>query len=418
LNDGKGHFTKSLKALPENNGNKSCVRVCDIDGDGDMDLYVVSGGAEFAEGDKLYQDRLYKNDGKGRFSKAINALPAETNNGSCVIALDYDGDGDMDLFVGGGVMPGRFPLHDKSMLLQNNNGVFKDVINEVAPGINDAGIINGAVWADIDGDKVNELIITGEWMAPTIFKMKNGVFEKINAGLDAYTGWWNCIKAVDVDGDGDLDLIVGNRGTNSRVTADLKHPCTMYAKDFDGNGSYDAVMGYYIGDKCYPMFSRDQLIDQMPMFRKKYVRYKYYAGKTMDDIFTADQKKGMNIFTSGTFESGIFINDGNGTFHFQPFPEKAQLSTINDLIAEDIDGDGIKDILVAGNSNDADVATGNYDATAALFLKGTGKGNFIAVPKIEGPSMRGEIRRIIYLKENKCFIFLKNNDAAQLFSGP
>jgi len=154
------------------------------------------------------------------------------------------------------------------------------------------------------------------------------------------------------------------------------------------------------------------------MFRKKYVRYKYYAGKTMDDIFTADQKKGMNTFTTGTFESGVFINDGNGIFHFQRFPEKAQLSTINDLIAEDIDGDGIKDILVAGNSNDADVATGNYDATAALFLKGTGKGNFIAVPKIEGPSMRGEVRRIIYLKENKTFIFLKNNDAAQIFSGP
>ncbi len=401
----------------------------DADGDGDMDLYVVSGGAQFNEGNPNYQDRLYINDGKGNFSRSLKGLPGETNNGSCVIPLDFNGDGQMDLFVGGAVYPGKFPLHDKCMLLQNNKGVFTDVTDQLAPGINDLGIVNSAVWADIDGDKKNELIITGEWMAPTIFKMVNGKFSKMEAtvhfniglkdtvaSLDALKGWWNCIKAVDIDGDGDLDLIAGNRGTNSKVNGDMNHPCKIYAKDFDGNGSYDAVMGYYIGDKCYPVYSRDQLIDQMPMFRKKYYRYRMYAGKTIDEIFTADQQKGMDKFSAGCFESGIFINDGNGSFHFKPLPEAAQLSTINDVVYNDFNGDGIKDILVCGNSNDPDAGTGNYDATAALLLTGDRNGNFYALkPLASGLSIRGEVRRIIYLENSGTVLFLKNSDAAQVF---
>lgn len=400
----------------------------DADGDGDMDLYVVSGGAEFEEGNPLYQDRLYINDGKGNFSRSLKGLPGETNNGSCVIPLDFNGDGQMDLFVGGAVFPGKFPLHDKSMLLQNNKGVFTDVTNDIAPGLNDLGIINAAVWADMDGDKKNELVLTGEWMAPTIFKMVNGKFSKMDAtvhynvpfkdtvsNLDALKGLWNCVKAVDVDNDGDLDLVVGNRGTNSKVNADMNHPAKIYAKDFDGNGSYDAVLGYYIGDKCYPIYSRDQLIDQMPMFRKKYYRYRMYAGKTMDEIFTADQQKGMQTFSAACFESGILINDGNGSFHFKPLPEAAQLSTINDLVYNDFNGDGIKDLLICGNSNDPDAGTGNYDATAALLLTGDGKGGFNAVsPVVSGLSIRGEVRRIVYL-EDGTVIFLKNNEAAQVF---
>ena len=400
----------------------------DADGDGDMDLYVVSGGAQFEAGSSLYQDRLYTNDGKGNFKRSLAALPAENQNGSCVIPIDYNGDGQMDLFVGGAVFPGKFPLHDKSILLQNNKGAFTDVTEQMLPGINDPGIINAAMWTDIDGDKKNELIVAGEWMGPTIFKIVNGKFSKVDAtvhynvpykdtvsNLDALKGWWNCIKAADIDNDGDMDLIVGNRGTNSKVEADMTYPAKIYAKDFDGNGSFDAVLGYYIGDKCYPIYSRDQLIDQMPMFRKKYYRYRMYAGKTMDEIFTADQQKGMQKFSAGCFESGILINDGSGNFNFKPLPEAAQLSTINDFEYNDFNGDAIKDILVCGNSNDPDAGTGNYDATAALLLIGDGKGNFNAVsPVVSGLNIRGEVRRIIYLEEGTV-IFLKNSEAAQAF---
>ncbi len=421
-------FEKDKKL--EDNG----VLFFDADNDADLDLYVVSGGAEFDKGSTNYQDRLYINNGKGLFTKNINALPTESNNGSCVIALDFDADGDTDLFVGGGVMPGKFPQADESMLLQNNKGVFTNVTQTIAPQFLTTTIINAATWADVDGDKINELIVTGEWMPTTIYKYvqekfvkqqtsvninvkNNGIQKDSVIQLDAHTGWWNTIKADDVDGDGDVDLIVGNLGTNSKIQCNINEPTTIYAKDFDGNGSYDAVLGYYIFGKCYPMYSRDALIDQMPMFRKKYTRYNMYSGKTMDEIFTTEQKQGMNIFKTNCFESGILINNGNNNFTYQALPERAQLSTINDIVVEDFDKDGIKDMLVCGNNNDADVSTGNYDATAALLLKGNGMGKFTAVDFVtSGLKVKGEVRKMIHIKDKRQIIFLKNNSSVQTVS--
>ena len=433
LQNTTGSFTESKQLVFEKDKSfeDNGVLFFDADSDGDMDLYVVSGGAEFEKGSTNYQDRLYTNNGKGNFTKTINALPTETANGSCVIALDFDTDGDTDLFVGGGVMPGKFPQADGVILLQNNKGVFTNVTPTIAPELLSTSIINAATWADIDGDKINELIVTGEWMPTTIYTYQQTKFIKQQAAvainfksngiqkdsvvqLDALTGWWNTIKAEDVDNDGDMDLIVGNRGTNSKIQCNINEPTTIYAKDFDGNGSYDAVLGYYIFGKCYPMYSRDALIDQMPMFRKKYTRYYMYAGKTMDEIFTAEQKQGMQQFVANCFESGILINNGNNRFAFEALPERAQLSTINDIVVEDFDKDGIKDMLVCGNNNDADVSTGNYDATAALLLKGSSNGKFNAVDYVtSGLKIKGEVRKMIYLKEKKQLVFLKNNGAAQ-----
>ena len=397
----------------------------DADADGDNDLYVASGGAEFEAGSPLYQDRLYINDGKGNFTKKLNAIPKDGFNNSFVVAFDYDEDGDNDLFVGAAVMPGRFPLHDKNLLLQNNKGAFKDVSDVIAPVLSSSGIVNYSEWVDVDADNKKELVLTGEWMAPMILKFINGKFDKINAEVSVHnkiiplaqlTGWWNVIKANDVDNDGDMDLIVGNRGLNSKITGTIEEPCTVYAKDFDGNGSYDAVLGYYIWGKCYPMYHRDQLIDQMPMMRKKFIRYRNYAGKTLDEIFTAEQKEGMDVFTAAFFESGVLINEGNNRFRFISFPEQAQLSTINDLVIDDMNADGKKDILVVGNSFDPDVSTGNYDAKASLLLMGDGKGNFeSASTNSSGLIVNGEARRIIQLKDKKQIILLKNNNAAQLF---
>jgi hypothetical protein len=257
-----------------------------------------------------------------------------------------------------------------------------------------------------------------------IFKIENGKWKLMNTTvsikenfipLEKLTGWWNVIKAVDIDNDGDMDLVAGNRGLNSKITAGIDEPCTVYAKDFDGNGSYDAVLGYYIWGKSYPMYHRDQLIDQMPMMRKKFIRYRHYAGKTMDELFTDEQKKGMDVFTASCFESGVFINEGNYKFRFVAFPEMAQLSTINDLVIEDLDSDGLKDILTGGNCYDADVSTGNYDAAAVVLLKGDGKGNFSAVSSTKsGINVNGEVRRIFFNKENKKIILLKNNAKADV----
>jgi hypothetical protein len=404
----------------------------DSDGDGDMDLYVVSGGAEFSAGNPLYQDRLYKNDSKGNFTVAANALPAEGFNGSCVTALDFDGDGDTDLFVGGHVVPGKFPKADRSMLLQNNKGVFTDVTNQVATTLLNPGIINQALWADLDGDGKNELSISGEWMPLEIYNYQNGQFIKKQhavhillpskkdtlISMDALSGWWYNMKAEDLDNDGKLDFVMGNRGLNSLIKGNIHEPCTIYAKDFDNNGSYDAVLGYYNQGKCYPLFSRDQLIDQLPSMRKKFVRYKDYSGKTLDEIFTANEKKDMEIFKTGFFASGVLMNEGNNTFRFIPFPDKAQFSTINDMVIDDIDNDRVKDIIVCGNSDDPSVIVGVYDATSALLLKGTGNGNFTAVsPAENGLNVKGESRKMVYLKDKgkATLIFLKNNAAAQVF---
>lgn len=402
----------------------------DVDGDKDMDLYVVSGGAEFDAGSPMYQDRLYLNDGKGNFTRSLNGIPKESFNGSCVIALDFNKDGQTDLYVGGAVMPGKFPKHDPGMLLQNNKGVFTDVTATLAPDLLQTGIVNTAAWGDMNGDGSNELVIAGEWMPVMILYWKDGKFVNTDQqltvtdknasrviGMKELTGWWNCVKLEDVDKDGDLDIIAGNRGLNSRIFAGIDEPATIYANDFDKNGSYDALTGYYIQGKCYPIYHRDQLIDQMPMFRKKYIRYRMYAGRTMDELFTPEQKQGMDIYTTRSFASGIFYNEGNGRFRFAGLPDMAQLSTINDMLFDDYDGDGNKDLLVCGNNNDPDVGTGNYDAMAALLLKGDGKGNFVPVPALRsGLNVRGEVRKLVPLndKGGRSVILLKNSAAAQV----
>ncbi len=397
----------------------------DADGDGDNDLYVVSGGAEFNAENNLYQDRLYINDGKGNFSKALKSLPRENYNGSCVTTMDFDDDGDLDLFVGGHVLPGQFPKQDNSMILENNHGIFKDVTLQVAKDVSKIGMVNAASWIDIDGDKKNELVLSGEWMAPTIFKWQNGMFIKTEhyvsfispttekdttITLNEFTGWWYCQKVADVDNDGDLDIILGNRGTNSSIKGNYYNPCTINAKDFDKNGSYDAVLGYYNQGKCYPLFSRDQLIDQMPMMRKKFIRYKDYSGTTLQNLFTADQQTGMDVYKTNFFESGVLLNDGNNRFKFIPFPEQAQLSNINDMIIADFNKDGVKDILACGNSNDPAVMVGNIDATPIILMTGKGKGLYKAeVNTSTGLIVKGEARKLVYIKENNLLLVLKNN---------
>ncbi|HNL63732.1 MAG TPA: FG-GAP-like repeat-containing protein, partial [Ferruginibacter sp.] len=330
------------------------------------------------------------------------------------------------------VMPGVFPKPDRCMLLQNNKGIFSDVTAAVAPALMNIGIVDQAAWTDMDGDGKKELVLCGEWMPVSIFSFQNGQFVKTRndvristpsgkdslIDMNALTGWWYNMKADDIDNDGDIDLVLANRGSNSMVKGNINEPCTIYAKNFDGNGSYDALLGYYIWGKCYPLYSRDQLIDQLPAFRKKFVRYHDYSGKTLDDLFSEQEKRGMDVYTTNFFESGILINEGNNRFRFVRLPEKVQLSSTSDIVIDDIDGDGIKDMLVCGNSTEAAVMVGNIDGSGAQLLKGTGGGNFRALTVAEsGLSVLGEVRKIVYLKEkrNSTVVLLKNDAPAQVF---
>ncbi len=353
----------------------------DADGDKDLDLYVASGGSTFDANSSNYQDRLYLNDGKGKFTKAIGVLPQETASGSCVRPFDFDKDGDMDVFVGGLVTPGQYPTPPMTCLLKNDGGKFTEVCAQVAPELQKLGMITDFIWADLDGDKQEELIAAGEWLPISVFKYNNGKLENATArfGLENTTGWWNCLTTADLDKDGDMDLVAGNLGLNSRLKSSEKEPLELYAKDFDNNGSLEPVLAYYNGGKLYPLPLRDNMIKQMPSLKKKFVYYTDYGKATLDEVFSKSELASAQHFTARTFASSWFENkDGKLIQH--PLPMAAQFSPINQIQVGDYNGDGQLDLLMVGNSYSPDVETGRYDAGNGVFLTGDGKGNFSLIP--------------------------------------
>ncbi|MCY7408833.1 MAG: VCBS repeat-containing protein, partial [Chitinophagales bacterium] len=299
------HTSSSIKN--DSASEDECSLFFDADRDGDADLYVCSGGYEFETTDSLLLDRLYLNDGKGNFTKSNDALPKMFTSTFCVKANDFDGDGDLDLFVGGRIVPGYYGTAPKSYLLENRNGKFFDVTTSIAPALEYAGMITDAAWGDIDGDKKDDLIVVGEWMQIRIYKNTGSQLTEItnDAGLKNTGGWWNRIVADDLDGDGDIDFVVSNRGENSLMHASVEKPATLFVKDFDKNGSIDPIICYYNGDTSYPMASRDEMVDQLNVLKKKYVYYRDYAGSQISAIFSEDQLKGANILTAQTFSSSL-----------------------------------------------------------------------------------------------------------------
>ncbi|MFZ2898371.1 MAG: VCBS repeat-containing protein [Saprospiraceae bacterium] len=346
----------------------------DADGDKDLDLYVVSGGSEYPLNDDYYQDRLYLNDGKGNFSRATDALPRITASGYCVEAHDFDGDGDLDIFVGGRVSPGNYPNAPQSFVLRNEGGRFTDATDQVAHEFRNIGMITDLRWGDLDGDGAQELIVSGEWMPITVFKAENGQLRNATEafGLSGTNGWWNCLALADADADGDLDILAGNLGLNTRLKAPLK----LYARDFDGNGSIDPVISFMENDKEYPLPRRENLIKQLPGLKKKFVYYGPYSVATMQDIFSANELRSAQVLQATEFHTTLFLNQGKGAFQPQPLPIEAQLSPTMQFLAEDLNGDGHTDILLAGNSYGADTESGPYDAGNGLVLLGDGKGGF------------------------------------------
>src|SRR5216117_1282122 len=324
----------------------------DADGDGHPDLYVVSGGSEFSAMAPALQDRLYLNDGRGTFRKAVGSLPDEDVSGSRVAAADYDGDGDVDLFVGGRVVPWHYGVDPRSMLLQNDgHGHFTDVTQRLAPELERVGMVTDAVWRDGDGDGRPDLIVVGEWMPITIFHNAGaGKLVRLKTpGLEKSEGWWNRIVAGDFTGNGRVDFIVGNLGLNTRFQASDSESLTMYVKDFDGNGTPEQNVSVYNQGTSYPIAMRDELVKALPYLKARYPGYEDYARQTVTDIFSPAELAGAILKQARTFATALARNNGDGSFTLIPLPREAQLAPVYGMLARAFDGDGKTDLLLAGN---------------------------------------------------------------------
>jgi hypothetical protein len=378
----------------------------DADNDGDLDLLVTGGDVQYEENSVYYRPRLYLNDGKGHFTLQPNAIPASvTTIAGVVTAADYDGDGDLDLFIGGRVSK-EYPLSPRSFILQNNKGVFTDVTAKVCPALQKAGMVTSAVWADFDNDKQVDLIIAGEWMPIRFFKNDHGILKEVTdaTGLTQNNGMWRSLIATDLDHDGDLDLVAGNLGLNCIYNASAATPMQVFATDLDGNGKLDPVLFYYIksGDgmrHSYPAFSRSQLSDQVPFIKKRFLHYKDYARSTFDDLFPEKARNGLVSLSCEETRSCWFENMGNGKFVKHVLPMEAQFAPVNAILCDDLDNDGYEDLLLAGNDYQTDVITGRYDASFGCLLLG-GKGNvFTPVPPARsGFILRGDVKDLALIR--------------------
>jgi hypothetical protein len=388
----------------------------DVDGDKDMDLLVSSGGNIAAMGSKLLSPRLYINDGKGFFKRDTIRLPAISVNASCVRISDYDGDADEDVFIGGRSVPGQYGVIPSSYLLQNNKGFFTDVTNTIAPGLRNAGMVTDAVWADTDGDNIQDLIVVGEWMPISIFKSdgRKLVPSPLNKQFAQTKGWWNCIKAADLDSDGDMDFVIGNLGLNTKIKADSTHPAKLYLSDFDNNSTKECVMAYYKNDgKLYPYYLRGDMVAQMPVLKKQFLRYIDYAGKTLDQVFTKAQLSNATVSEANYFQSCVAINNGKAGYSIQPLPERAQISPVYSALIEDLDADGIKDICLVGNMSAIKPELGRYDANVGTVFKGLPNHQYRYLPKRQtGITYKGDGRDIASIKTNdkKSTVVMTIND--------
>jgi hypothetical protein len=416
-----GRFKKSNEALlaKDKESEDTDALFFDADGDGDEDLYVCSGGNEFSPNSTALIDRLYINDGKGNYTKSPQILPSYIfESSSCVTAADYDGDGDMDLFVGVRLKPFSYGYPCKGYILQNNGkGIFADVTEQAAPQLKQVGMVTDAKWFDYDKDKKPDLVIAGEYMPVKIFHNENGRLREVTetAGLSKTNGWWNRMEIADINKDGYPDIIAGNHGLNSRFKSSEQKPVSMWVSDFDNNGMIEQIVTCYNKDSAYPMVLRHDLVSVLPSLKKKYLKYESYKEQTMQDIFTPGQLSKALKLDAYTMQSSVFINNRKGAFSRKALPAEAQFSPMYGIAAEDFDKDGNTDIVMGGNFYESKPEVGIYDASYGVFLKGDGKGGFTAI-KHSGFFSVGAVRDIKVLKtlKHKIILVAKNSDKTEI----
>ena len=382
----------------------------DADGDGDLDLYVVTGAYNQELNSPLLNDLYYRNDGKGHFIEDSKALPDLRYCGAKALVFDLEGDGDLDLFIPSRLIPGQYPAKPKHALLINNGkGFFTDKIKEVAPELNQAGLITDAKWMDLEKDGKKELITVGEWMPVQVWHLKNNLL--VPGNRIGKKGFWNCLEAFDANKDGKIDLMVGNKGLNTQ----LKTPVTLLYDDFDANGTKDPIMAYSYNYILYPMASRDDLLSQLPGFKKRFTTYEAYSNTSFNDLLSVKQRKNAQYFEAETLETQLFLNMGKGEFKIGNLPLEAQYSTVSAIISGDWNKDGNMDIILAGNDSHQRVKFGKMDANKGQVFLGKGNGTFQYVsPSKSNLNIEGDTRKIYFLQNGK-LIFLRNNDFPVLY---
>jgi hypothetical protein len=408
------------------------ILLFDADGDGDLDLYITSGGYQAVHNDPSYQDKLYLNDGKGNFIEDTTALPKNYTSKFCVRAIDYDKDGDLDLFVSGRVDPANYPKPVSSFIFRNDtkNGQvkFTDVTDSVAPALKNIGMVSDALFTDFNNDGWPDLILVGEWMPVTFLENDKGIFRDVTktSGVANNIGWWSSIAAGDFNNDGKMDYILGNLGRNSFFQASDQYPVNIISKDFDNNGTYDAFISVYLRAsqsdterKEFPAQSRDDILKQMISIRKRFETYKFFANAPMDSVLTKDQLKGALKMHANYFSSAFLKNDGNGKFTMTPLPVQAQISVVNAMTVGDFDGDGNMDVAINGNDYGTEPSLGRYDALNGLLMKGDGKGNFKPESILKsGIYIPGDGKALVSLRSSKAKYLLaasQNKGALKVF---
>ncbi len=425
LQDQKGHFEKVPQPHFEEDSSYEDVRASffDANGDGELDLYVVSGGHEYGVEIKMLQDRLYLSKGGARFERCQACLPAFYSIGSAIKPADWDADGDTDLFVGGRTAPAQYGISTASYLLQNDGkGNFTNVTAKVSASLANWGLVTDASWADLDDDKDLDLVIAGDWGGITIFKNNGANLERLYnvEGLEKTEGWWNSILATDLDDDGNTDLVVGNWGLNSMFSASPDAPLSLYVADFDENQTLEHIFTRSLNGKEYPFVLRHDLVKQLPFLKKKYNNYETYAGQTLQDVFSGEQLAKAVQRKAYTLHTSVIFNNGDGTYTLQPLPNEVQYAPVRSILAEDFDGDGKKELLLSGNFYGTKPEEGRYDANQGLLVKVDANRKFSVVqPRLSGLNVQGAVSQSAVLRAasgKRIIVFARNNETIQLYA--
>ena len=421
LNDTKGNFKiKSNSVFQEDfTLEDTAATFFDADGDGDLDLMVGNSGNE-ANHKEIYRVRLYINDGKGNFSKSDKDLPYTKNNISTIAPYDFDNDGDVDVFVASRSVVSTYAIDPEHLFLENTgNGEFRDATERFAYDVKDAGMITDAIWEDIDGDSKKDLITVSDWGSPNIYRNTGRNLSKFETNLSDYHGWWKTVIANDIDNDGDIDLILGNQGSNSLYKASQENPMKLWINDYDDNGTIEQICTTNIDGGDYPLHMKKELTNQIVSLKKQNLKASDYAKRTIDELFSKKIIDNTITKKANTMESVIAFNDGNGNYTIKKLPPRTQLSSVNSILVLDINNDGHKDLITGGNNFELKPQFSRLDANYGSVLLNDGNNNFDWQEYSKtGFFVKNEVKHLSYVNNNNgdnYVLVLINDDKPKIF---